>query len=206
MVPRRFLLITAAAAAFVSIVAIGAVRTHGRTDATASLPSQRSALYGQMDADDAWALRMAASRASIPAGDFQEFPDPKPLSAAKTIIASRAPLVLPAENARIPVSPDLADSEPAPDAPVSDPSSERPPFALSLLLVDLRYGIRLAVSPITYPDRPACELAGQQWLLEIHNSGAAPIHEAVTCLSQRVDRHAMMERRRAAAPAADQPR
>lgn len=100
MVPRRFVLIVATAAAFVSIVTIEAVRTHGRTDATASLPSQRSTLHGQVDVDDAWALRMATARASKTAGDLQESPDPRPLSAAKTIIASRAPLVPAADQPR----------------------------------------------------------------------------------------------------------
>ena len=83
-----------------------------------------------------------------------------------------------------------------PDTPVSTPSTERAPFALVLLVDNLKGGISQAVSPLLYPDRPACELAGQQWALEVGLS--AKFMAYVTCVPQVADPQAMWARRRAA--------
>ncbi len=110
----------------------------------------------------------------------------------------------------------------AANTPASAASAERPPFALSLL-VDNQAQIaspgwtaagayylefaRLngqALSALLYPDRPACELAGQQWALEVGLSAKFLAH--ATCVPQAADLPAMMARRRAAAQDAGSPR
>jgi len=92
------------------------------------------------------------------------------------------------------------ETEQAPDMPASATLTERPPFALSLLVDNLKGSISQAVSPLSYPDRPACELAGQQWALEVGLS--AKFMAYVTCVPQVADLPTMMARRKAALRAA----
>ncbi len=89
-------------------------------------------------------------------------------------------------------------------SPVPIPA-ERAPFALSLLVVDAKGGVSQAVSPLPYPDRPACDLAGQQWALEVRISGPAVTNPTFICIPQVADVQAMLARRRADMPAPRQP-
>lgn len=85
----------------------------------------------------------------------------------------------------------------AAQAPVVVPGEgERPPYALLLLVVDGRGGISQAALPLLYPDRPACDLAGQQWALEVRLAhvplkGATPL-----CIPQAADLSAIAARPR----------
>ncbi len=64
---------------------------------------------------------------------------------------------------------------------------------------DNRWGVNLAVSPLPYPDRTACELAGQQWALEIGLSGVVTNGRPFICIPQVANVSAVLERRRAIA-------
>lgn len=88
------------------------------------------------------------------------------------------------------------------EAPQSPPAAastvERPPFALSLVIVDPKGGISQAALPLTYPDRAACELAGQQWMEDVVAWGV-PGRPVPICVPQTGDLGARLTRERAAA-------
>ncbi len=83
-----------------------------------------------------------------------------------------------------------------PDTPAPNLSTERAPFALGLLVSNLKGDISQALSPLSYSDRPACELAGQQWTLEMGQS--TRFWAIATRVPQVGDLQAMRARRKAA--------
>ncbi len=82
--------------------------------------------------------------------------------------------------------------------PAAANAVERPPFALSLVIVDLKGGISQAALPLTYPDRAACELAGQQWMEDVVAGGVQAIRLMPVCVPQTGDLGARLARERAA--------
>ncbi len=96
------------------------------------------------------------------------------------------------------------------EAPQSPPSAantvERPPFALSLVIVDLKGSISQAALPLTYPDRAACQLAGQQWMEDVAAGGVQAIRFIPVCVPQTGDLGARLARERAAPASAAQGR
>ncbi len=95
------------------------------------------------------------------------------------------------------------------EAPQSPPAAantvERPPFALSLVIVDLKGGISQAALPLTYPDRAACELAGQQWMEDVV-AGGVQARLVPVCVPQTGDLGARLARERAASASTAQGR
>ncbi len=86
----------------------------------------------------------------------------------------------------------------APQSPPAVASTvERPPFALSLVIVDLKGGTSQAALPLTYPDRAACELAGQQWMEDVV-AGGVQARLVPVCVPQTGDLGARLARERAA--------
>jgi len=95
------------------------------------------------------------------------------------------------------------------EVPQSPPAAantvERPPFALSLVIVDLKGGISQAALPLTYPDRAACELAGRQWMEDVV-AGSVQARLVPVCVPQTGDLGARLARERAAAASTAQGR
>lgn len=95
------------------------------------------------------------------------------------------------------------------EAPQSPPAAastvERPPFALSLVIVDLKGGISQAALPLTYPERAACELAGQQWMEDVV-AGGVQARFLPVCVPQTGDLGARLARERAASASTAQGR
>jgi len=98
-----------------------------------------------------------------------------------------------------------AAREAPPSPPAAANTVERPPFALSLVIVDLKGGISQAVLPLTYPDRAACELAGQQWMEDVV-AGGVQARLVPVCVPQAGDLGARLARERAAAASTAQGR
>jgi len=89
--------------------------------------------------------------------------------------------------------------------PAAANTVERPPFALSLVIVDLKGGISQAVLPLTYYDRAACELAGQQWMEDVV-AGGVQARLVPVCVPQTGDLGARLARERAASASTAQGR
>jgi len=145
--------------------------------------------------ENALPIRPAASLTPVMASPLQQFDN---ADAAAPLAAWRA---AEAESTHASASgSSSSDWPPAAPRPLPPTQPELPPFALILLVVTSENSISKALSPVSYPDRGACEQAGLQWELGLSQAIKAQVR--AVCMPQAADLLAMGERLQATMPGA----
>ncbi len=206
MSPRHVRIVAAVAAAFVLAPAVVVLSASTGTFAAAALHSYIAPRPPWPVVDDPALTRQAVPLSPAMTGALELNVAPVQNAEAEDASPSARWRAAATESAHAspPPNPLMADQTlPALLPPPPSTWTERPPFALTLLVETAENGISQAVSPLPYSDRSACELAGQQWGLELEQSGTATSHAMAICVSQAANLLAMRARLQATMPGAE---